>query len=42
MSPESGQPAIVKHLVELMHGTISVESEPSKRTSFFVRLPVAR
>ncbi|MEW6025529.1 MAG: PAS domain S-box protein [Pseudomonadota bacterium] len=35
--------AICKHLAELMHGTIGVESQPTKGSSFFVTLtlPVA-
>ena len=33
--------AIVKRLVELMHGTISVSSEPDHGTSFYLMLPLA-
>ena len=30
---------IVKHMVEMHHGRVNVESEPGKGTSFFVYLP---
>lgn len=34
--------SLVKSLVELMHGTISVESEPGRGSTFTIQLPVSK